>query len=332
MIDFTDTQKLINNVEGFLDKEHLRSRLMGKVLQMQYFFYNKYLANKYINSFLRSRHQITLDSDPNIILKISNTYYETLYTYTNVALLDELSEIGEKLAKLDKDYDDITEEFIDAFHFITQHLILQIEHSEFLANGELHNHFNTLSYSEKYDSLNENIFKFFFNSSNINQKCKQRATNMIHLDNIPIAFNNLITSGSITSQLTDTINLTIKLQEEFNWKIWKEYPDNFYSVSKMSIMLSKTIDIFNSLFEAFCNFCLHMNKIQSNKTDVILPITHAIKIMPTSFECSIIDYVFVLMFASYYTKHKINIDRQCDKSKGYVNNNQQAAYFNIFEE
>ena len=52
MIDFTDTQKLINNVEGFLDKEHLRSRLMGKVLQMQYFFYNKYLANKYINSFL----------------------------------------------------------------------------------------------------------------------------------------------------------------------------------------------------------------------------------------------------------------------------------------
>lgn len=332
MIDFTDTQKLINNVEGFLDKEHLRSRLMGKVLQMQYFFYSKYLSKKYMNSFLRSKHYNTLNSDPNILLKISNTYYETLYTYTNIALLDELSEIQEKLTKSNKDYDDITEEFIDAFHFITQHLILQIEHTEFLSSKELHDHFNAFSSIGKYDSLNKNIFKFFFNSSEINQKCKQRATNMIHLDNIEIMFDHLITTNTLSSQLTNAINLTIKLQEEFNWKIWKEYPDNFYSVSKMSVMLSKTIDIFNSLFEAFCNFCLHMNKIQSNKTDVILPITHAIKIMPTSFECSIIDYVFVLMFASYYTKHKINIDRQCDKSKGYVNNNQQAAYFNIFEE
>ncbi len=132
MINFNETIELIEKQEGFLDEKHLRNRLFGKILQMQYYFYHKFLANKYLNKLLLHKDFSVNPTEKINMKKISNHYYGTLYTYTNIALLDEVQEIKEKINKRDftiETIDDITEEFIDAFHFITQHLVLQLEHS-----------------------------------------------------------------------------------------------------------------------------------------------------------------------------------------------------------
>ncbi len=328
MINFEDTKKLINEVEGFLDDKHLRTRLFGKILQMQYFFYNTFLLDKYINKTVSAQDMCGKFIDETLIKKISNHYYETLYTYTNVALIDEVQEIKEKFNKINtktpEEIDDLFEEFIDAFHFVTQHFVLQIEHNYFGQD------------ITKYEFYNNDRIKYNPNYENILDLCKHKASHIVNevIDNYPIETQNIKhITDHITEGLNKVIEKAIKLQEQFNWKIWKDYPVDFYSASKFSEIANKTYDVFYELFYAFSEFCYFIDILYKNDKNKPTLVTDLAKsITPEKYSNNMFNIILIIMFSSYYTKHKINIDRQCDTTLGYVNYTKEKSYFNIFEE
>lgn len=233
--------KIPNLYTEFVHNDAYRSLLFGDMLKMQYSLVRNYLTKRYID-------WLHVDSEFKG-LPFLNHYYRNFYSTNFQALHDELYEVDNALSNQqydkEKKYFLTIEEIVDVAHFIFQYIDYIEEQRCILSH-------------EKRDMINNICLKnLIVNTPDIyncvHETLERKSSHIIQeVHSLPvIEDNNWLCISEIwkTLQYMHLENRTF--MRYINWKPWKNYPDDHYSIPILSGMEYSTRKLFEHLIRIF---------------------------------------------------------------------------------
>lgn len=236
--------------------------------------------------------------------------YQHIYMHNHIAMEDELYEVFDALDKYknkllnDKDTTIsellILEEYIDAYHFITELTGTLEEH--YLHNLECKNRENS------YHSANSNYL--FVGSNNFSDKVKillnEEGSHIISYLYDNDMLSELNSEVSDEDCLYNLLRLNRDFIRETNFKDWKQYPDDYFNSAKFGKLYILNRKMYGNIIKGIYN-SLECIAFMTNK------------------EIKSNSDIFKFIWAVYMTKRDENIRRQKEDKRYKLDNIGEAV-------
>lgn len=250
--------------------------------------------------------------------ELLDNLFQHIYMHNHIALEDELYEVEDALVKVTKAIKDndaekekmarllVLEEYIDAYHFITELTSTVEEHYilELAARNDESLSIDGLKIKEKPDITTENLMYLFTGREGIFDNVRE----LVNLEGPHIARSivesadaiivpNGFTLNDNDNVLSDILRCNRDIIRITNFKDWKEYPTDYFSPKKFGDIIL-------------------LNRIEYGK--IIGAIINNIKVLADLIEIPYngdngsmaTETGLKLLYATYMSKHDENINRQ----------------------
>ena len=325
---------------------------------------HEWVRDNLLTKYVKDRHYADDYSGYSLV----NNFFGFMYMHNYIAIMDEIYEAKDAQLKyktnfelvqkeMKKGLDNreaiesakdklnlagklVIEELIDVFHFLLQYTTLLQQHQ--LVTLELnqeHSVFRVEDLEYWLTNKGDNLGKFV--SEHIERAGKHIDLTDIQYDNYSInsIYNYFSLNDGIydffnkfDDVLDDLIELNRNFIRETNFKGWKEYPDNFYSVVKFTNLQNYVLKMYNVLLNCaipIYSFVLAdfmpIETFQNSKSFFADIYVDDVTAITTKYEIYDINTIMKVVYAIYLAKRDENIRRQQEDSRYKLNNHGGAV-------
>jgi len=251
--------------------------------------------------------------------ELLDTMYQHIYMHNHVGMEDELYEVldaYEKYEKLPLNSDDekimmvkllILEEWIDAYHFITEltgtlkeHFLMTLQPDKIKSTRDLLEYY----FTEENDFSDDVKYLILAEGWHIAEEMNSK-TPMIFPQFIQTSLymdTGFVNCGKQTLRTLQRLNR--EFIRETNFKDWKQYPNNYFDPVKFAKLSNINRDMYYYCLQGISYNLVALSELLGKKLNE-----------------NNSDDVYKLLYAVYNQKRKLNIDRQLNDPRYKLNNN-----------